>query len=302
MLEAKSELERAERQHRPARPFFAILDEMNLARVEHYFSDFLSALESGEALELHSSSELEGGQSPDELAVPRRLSIPTNLYFTGTVNVDETTYMFSPKVLDRAFTMELNRVDLALYGDGAQAAVPGRQFTLQRFSGHLSGDQPPGPSDWKAFTRLLDGQLSRVVVDVHALLARDNRHFGYRVANEIARFVVLANHQTSGTPTDLWDALDLAVLQKVLPKFNGTRQELLEPLAGLFAFACTTRLPEGVGTPLPYTAYELRDDDLLASVIDDPEQPAPQPRLPRSAAKIWRMLRRLEQGFTSFIE
>lgn len=303
MLHAKAEVDRAGREHRRARPFFAILDEMNLARVEHYFSDFLSALESGEPIELHSSSELEAGQSPDELVVPRRLSIPTNLYFTGTVNVDETTYMFSPKVLDRAFTMELNRVDLALYGGENQAAVSERQFALGRFAGTLSGERPPDASDWKAFTTLLDGELCRVVVDVHGLLSRDNRHFGYRVANEIARFVVLASEQTGGTAAELWTALDLAILQKVLPKFNGTRQELQESLATLFSYTCTTRLPEGTGAPVPHTAYELRGDELLASIIDDADQAVPQPRLPRSAAKVWRMLRRLElQGFTSFIE
>src|SRR5205823_4057895 len=76
-------------------PHFLILDEMNLSHVERYFSDILSALESGEPLALHSGND-------DIEKVPPRLALPANLFIVGTVNVDETTYMFSPKVLDRA--------------------------------------------------------------------------------------------------------------------------------------------------------------------------------------------------------
>ena len=85
---------------------------MNLARVEHYFSDFLSALESGEPIPLHEDEAVEDGESESGPQVPRELRVPGNVLFTGTVNVDETTYMFSPKVLDRAFTIEFDQVDL----------------------------------------------------------------------------------------------------------------------------------------------------------------------------------------------
>ena len=59
LLEARAECERAVAEARTPSPFFAILDEMNLARVEHYFSDFLSCMESGEALQLHDDADLE---------------------------------------------------------------------------------------------------------------------------------------------------------------------------------------------------------------------------------------------------
>ena len=103
----------------PEKPYFVILDEMNLAKVEYYFSDFLSIMESrtddnpkGEKIHLHAETE---ANTPDGKAIPNQIHIPQNLFFTGTVNVDETTYMFSPKVLDRANVIEFNDVNLDGY-------------------------------------------------------------------------------------------------------------------------------------------------------------------------------------------
>lgn len=112
-------------QNYPQKPFFVILDEMNLAKVEHYFSDFLSILESrtpdnpkGEPLTLHAMKKVK---TVDGLTIPGKLNIPPNVYFTGTVNVDESTYMFSPKVLDRANVVEFNEVNLKGYLTGDTA-------------------------------------------------------------------------------------------------------------------------------------------------------------------------------------
>ena len=264
LLDARDEVERADREGREPVPFFVILDEMNLARVEHYFSDFLSAMESGEPIHLHDHISIEEGETEDSVPVPRQLRVPDNMFFTGTANVDETTYMFSPKVLDRAFTIELNRVDLETFGTVQPA--PESDFTLEKFTGTLRTARKPSTADWVVFNDLLDGALKRVVLDCHTLLEEEDRHFGYRVANEIARFVVLASEQTDGSDKALWTALDLALLEKILPKFHGTQQELEDVLARLSEFV------------------ESRP-------------------LPRTAAKIQSMQRRLRrQGFTSFIE
>lgn len=83
----------------PEQPYFLILDEMNLSHVERYFSDFLSAIESNEEIKLHHGNE---NWETGEYDVPPAIRIPKNLFVVGTVNIDETTYMFSPKVLDRA--------------------------------------------------------------------------------------------------------------------------------------------------------------------------------------------------------
>ena len=79
------------------KPYFLILDEMNLSYVERCFADFLSALESGEEIPL-TEDKVEG--------VPKSIKLSDNLFIIGTINVDETTYMFSPKVLDRANVIE----------------------------------------------------------------------------------------------------------------------------------------------------------------------------------------------------
>ena len=92
--------------------------------------------------------------------------MPRNLFFTGTVNVDETTYMFSPKVLDRAFTLEFNEVTLAEYGNETEADPDdgASDPSLDGFSGALEiRDNPkslrlervPRPcrgADWQAFS------------------------------------------------------------------------------------------------------------------------------------------------------
>ncbi|WCC44787.1 hypothetical protein PJW08_14640 [Tenacibaculum finnmarkense] len=92
------------------KPYFLILDEMNLSHVERYFADFLSVMESKDKFKLH-SSEINlnitvGDKFEKSIEVPNSLNWPKNLFVVGTVNIDETTYMFSPKVLDRANAIE----------------------------------------------------------------------------------------------------------------------------------------------------------------------------------------------------
>ncbi|ATO38954.1 restriction endonuclease [Geobacillus thermodenitrificans] len=97
-----------EAENHPDKPYFVVLDEMNLARVEHYFSDVLSVME---------SRRWENGRIISSRLLPketagRDLFLPPNVYIIGTVNMDETTHPFSKKVLDRANTIEFNRIRL----------------------------------------------------------------------------------------------------------------------------------------------------------------------------------------------
>src|SRR5690606_3454364 len=85
------------------KPFFLILDEMNLSHVERYFADFLSIMESKDTIKLYTGKERK---SLDGITIPFEIGWPKNLFIIGTVNIDETTYMFSPKVLDRANVIE----------------------------------------------------------------------------------------------------------------------------------------------------------------------------------------------------
>ncbi len=113
----------------PETPYFLCLDEMNLAPVEQYFAEYLSVIESRKADEngnistdpilksdeqwyfdltaqLTSDDEVRARFNKDGIAIPQ------NLIVVGTVNMDETTFSFSRKVLDRAMTIEMNEVDL----------------------------------------------------------------------------------------------------------------------------------------------------------------------------------------------
>jgi hypothetical protein len=111
LIRAADEHEHARASGREPQPFHLILDEMNLARVEHYFATFLSGLESTAR---HGSSTIA---LSDELAV----ALTPNLKIIGTVNVDETTFGFADKVYDRAQLIELEapREALAAHMDGA---------------------------------------------------------------------------------------------------------------------------------------------------------------------------------------
>ena len=337
LLRARDEEERAEAAGEKPHPFFVILDEMNLARVEHYFSDFLSALESGEDIPLHENEAIESGESESGPQVPRKLKVPGNVLFTGTVNVDETTYMFSPKVLDRAFTIEFDQVDLKGFSkdisseDTSGLNLGSDQGPLDLLPSGQSDDDDWKPSreDWVEFSKETPGH-HKALLRLHGILERQHRHFGYRVANEIARFVNLAREQAAEADTDaaVDAAFDLALLQKVLPKFHGTQQELESLLEEIFQFA----VHGGGHVPKKDQTVELDDWKVVKGRLvtrskpqapsqtpsgdagaegdeadsDNPEAAdtgTKSPAYPRTGAKVLRMLNRLrDRGFTSFIE
>lgn len=288
---AAAEVERAASAATTPRPYFLLFDEMNLARVEHYFSDFLSAMESGEAVHLHDDDDLA---EADEAAVPKRIGIPRNVFVIGTVNVDETTYMFSPKVLDRAFVIEFNHVELGALSTRPSVEEGGETsgtLTLSRLGAGLRLLGKPDSEEWARFEGVLDGELSHRLKQIHGALEADGRHFGYRVAREIARFVDLAREQTDGSPDALRAAFDTAVLGKILPKLHGGQADIERPLQRLFEIACGAA--DGA---LGLDAFSAAGTRLERA--DGSDVP-----LPRTALKLWRMQKRLRaHGFVSFID
>lgn len=272
------------------KPCFVILDEMNLAKVEQYFSDFLSIMESrtsdnpqGEMIQLHAFEkprETVGGR----LVVPNRLGIPSNVFFTGTVNVDESTYMFSPKVLDRSNVIEFNEVELEPSGAIASErfVLRDEQQVLQGIGQALESWRVPSIQDYKDAAEA-NPLLKGVLGDLLNLLKPYHLHFGYRVINEISRFLVNAKQAVANYTFE--DAFDIQILQKILPKFHGTQAKLQEPLERFLAFC----FPDN-------TSY----DDILIKRAAERDSSA---RFPRSARKISNMLRNLQtQGYCSFIE
>lgn len=258
----------------PEIPHFIILDEMNLAKVEHYFSDFLSILESrtkdnpeGEALYLH---DCQSARTNDGLDIPGKIYIPANLYFTGTVNVDESTYMFSPKVLDRANVLEFNEVHLdtdsfmeqgsrfQLTNDHVMEAFQDKTLNLFCSREDFLELKQESPQTVEALGQFLN------------ILKEYNMHFGYRVINEISRYTLLSKKYVDGFDPDT--VLDIQVLQKILPKFHGTQAKLEEPLNRIFDFA--------------------RGSDASEKA-----------QFPRTARKVNSMLKSLrDQGYADFIE
>ena len=205
----------------------------------------------------------------------------------------------------------------------AQAASPATSICppggTERFTSRPTGSQT-GMIGLGSRRSPVD-DYARILLALHAILEEEHRHFGYRVANEIARFVNLAREQSANADESAKAAFDLALLQKVLPKFHGTQQELESLLGRLFNFAVHGRertrgdvaveldewtvengrlTPNGKATSrtgVP-AGTSQRDADGSAG-----ETEGPDPEFPRTAAKIWRMLRRLRQrGFTAFIE
>jgi len=246
----------------PGHPYFVILDEMNLAKVEHYFSDFLSCLESrrpnstggikSEKILLHDADTLTYTNDDEAYEIPGSLEIPENLYFTGTINVDESTYMFSPKVLDRANVIEFNDVDMESY----------YSTMSNRIDDKAMGDDPKKPvyatqEEIQQFTN--QGQFCRLLISktydvaalsesynklsaLHTILKSHNMHFGYRVIDEIMTYLALNEKYTYFA--DPATAFDRQVLQKILPKIHGNRRQLESILGLLLDYAVNRQCPE----------------------------------------------------------
>jgi Cdc6-like AAA superfamily ATPase len=273
----------------PKVPFFLILDEMNLAKVEYYFSDFLSCIESRyisdnnilqEKIRLHAgSSWIESDDDYFDL-IPTEIEIPQNLFVTGTVNVDESTYMFSPKVLDRANVIEFNNVNLTNY-ESPGSYMGDHEFELREFPNFNLYDLPNN-TNYKDLPSEAKGFLS----EIHSILEKHNMHFGYRVINEISKYINNASKYCEKKNNLLEATLDYQVIQKVFPKLNGPHGKLDLPLRELLKFL----------SGHPNTIDNL-DLEAISKIIPE------DTKYPLSVAKLQRMYTNLTiNGFTNFIE
>lgn len=207
------------------KPFFLILDEMNMSYVERYFADFLSAMESKEPISLWN-----GSQKSD---VPKIISLPNNLFIIGTINVDETTYMFSPKVLDRANVIEfkISEKEMDKFLDEMKpvnreslkykASAMGQSFVELASEEDLANDE------------IVKQTLKSFFVHLKSV----NAEFGYRSATEIYRFISQAlKNDDSVKPENIAiePILDWAMVQKLLPKLHGSRKKLEPVLQALW--------------------------------------------------------------------
>lgn len=207
----------------PQYPYFVCLDEMNLARVEYYFSDFLSVIESRELKEGKITS------LPIDLqrSGKGRLYFPENLYVIGTVNMDETTHSFSRKVLDRANTIELTDPDLGLLPKVSEE-IEAIELTNDCFR-----------SDYLQLRDCVSGneeflrEKIEILEQINRIISVCGFQVDYRVRDEFC-FYLLYNRKWDLLPED--QAVDFQIMQKILPRIQGSYYQLEAVLKQLLEF------------------------------------------------------------------
>ncbi len=231
---------RAEKEEQ-VRPFFLILDEMNLSHVERYFADILSAMESGIPIPLYQEDiELDIHTSSGFRLENGSVRISKNVFIVGTVNIDETTYMFSPKVLDRANVIEsrlsetevnefLNKQTPVKDIGKAPSEVADAFLELSLRARGYKEQSIDAPEAFNNCTVTL-GNLFKI-------LQRHRVEFAFRTITEVLRYVKVDYALTSDKPTWRWqECIDACILQKILPKLHGSRKRIEPVLLDLARF------------------------------------------------------------------
>ncbi len=261
-------------------PYFLCLDEMNLARVEYYLSDFLSVIETRDrnangVIETESLVDESYFKSDDARKKYGRVYIPENLYIIGTVNMDETTFPFSKKVLDRANTIEFSYVNLS-----ARAAFGGKAEKQTLDNSFLK-------NDYLYLHECDDEDLVDAICfdleELNQILVKANLHVGYRVRDEIC--IYMMNNKKSGLLPEAV-AFDHQIMQKILPRIQGSSSAIKDVLSEMF-IKCAGDYAGFSGI----SVYEQMNSYLLSKPC----------KYPNSAKKIAFMMRRYEEdGFTSY--
>ncbi len=283
-------------------PYFLCLDEMNLAPVEQYFAEYLSVIESRKMnsdgiistdpiLKAAYHRKEDGTVEPDEwyvrlvdnllvecpneklFAVRKQLleegiSIPQNLFVVGTVNMDETTFSFSRKVLDRAMTIEMNEVDLS-------AGLKDSGDEIGYIGNSIIGDAAEGCDIYEDNRDLCD-QVLAYLVKVNAILEGTPFKIAYRTRNEFLMYAV--NRKALAPDSQLWQTLDEMTSMKILSRIEGDEERTKKVLDGL---------------------KTLVEEQIASSITPAEEDKPVQKSI--SATKIDEMLAKLKAtGFTSY--
>ncbi|RGO16713.1 DUF3578 domain-containing protein [Bacillus cereus] len=249
----------------PNRPYFVVLDEMNLARVEYYFSDFLSVIESRK----WKDGKIVTSPVLPESITNKHITIPSNVYIIGTVNMDETTHPLSKKVLDRANTIEFNTVNLDYFNflmdvEEKEAEIASNR-SLETEYLHLKECFKDNED--------LVRNISTILIEINKILESVGAQVGYRIRDEIC-FYMAYNEQ--GKLLSFDESLDYQIYQKILPRLAGSDGRTEEVLKQLYVL-CANEEYDSSNSDASYAKY------------------------PRSANKLSHMLRRFEyDGFTSF--
>ncbi|MBK8974436.1 MAG: hypothetical protein IPM29_00775 [Planctomycetes bacterium] len=185
--------------------YLVCLDEMNLSRVEHYFARFLSILEDPPERRRLTILGRGVGSRSDPYTAHREIAIAPNVRLIGTVNVDETTHFFSPKVLDRALLLTFEQPDLSR---AVAAGQPAAELVVE----------PVDLATWSSWARSpgeVDPAARELVLSLHDVLRGIQSGLGYRLRDRIFAFLATAR----GLLDDR-RALDLAFAQTALPRLR----------------------------------------------------------------------------------
>ena len=269
----------------PKHPYILCLDEMNLARVEYYMSDFLSIIESRDLKDGNIISDLimtkdKYGEDKDAFDEYGEIGFPQNLYIVGTVNMDETTFPFSRKVLDRANTIEFNYVDLGLqFSETLDAVEP-----YEADNSFLMSEYLVLGRDCQKYFDVI-GPICAQLESINKILKKANAHVGYRVRDEIVFYLI--NNMNAGLLTED-EAFDNSIMQKILPRIQGSSASIMTMLCELFESLS--------GQKLDANAADSTTAATMQKIIDGGTV-----KYPKSAAKIKFMVQRFEEdGFTSY--
>lgn len=205
--------------------FLVLFDEMNLARVEHYFSQFLSILEQEQRV-VHLYNDKLKMRLYNYKEYPSSVKISNNVLFVGTVNIDESTFHFSDKVLDRANVIELDilpfntAIELPVEIPDKDKARKIESATFLTFKKSSAEENALDVDDknflWNLHV-LINGQVAKIGI-------------GWRIVNQIDEY--LKNLPKVSTLSKS-EALDLQIKQRVLTKLRGSEDELKSLLGTL---------------------------------------------------------------------
>lgn len=217
----------------PELHYFICLDEMNLARVEYYFSDILSLMETrklNEDKEIITNYLLKKesiGNDAEAISKYGDVYIPQNVYIIGTVNMDETTFPFSKKVLDRANTIEFNKVNLNY---SFEHIFIENNIEPKNYHNDFLKSEFLKIKDCIEYKDTAEDVIDNLI-NINNILEKYNYHFGYRVRDEIVFYMIYADKYKL---LDTDEAFDICIVQKILPKISGSSDDVKDVLIDLF--------------------------------------------------------------------
>ena len=288
-------------------PYFLCLDEMNLAPVEQYFAEYLSVIEtrkadgngnvttdpilkSNEQWFFDLTASLPCGEEVRQRFNNEGITIPKNLIVIGTVNMDETTFSFSRKVLDRAMTIEMNEVNL----DGG---LDSKYEVIGKLGkDDLIGVAVEGVDVYEQNKDVCD-QVISYLQKVNDELEGTPFKVAYRTRNEFLLYVInnlpysKLDDETELTQDQvIARALDEITSMKILSRIEGDESKVKKSLL------------EGLKKEIKAQLESIAKNDVFVASINEGEttEDGKTIRQSISLAKLDEMIDRLDSGYTSF--